>query len=156
MSFQAYSDLGRIRREPDRSLPERPTALFVGMLEPYKNVDGLAAAWHRVAREVPDARLVIVGNGSRRHVVEALLHELPDSVEHIPRLSPAEVAAALDRATLLLPAWPEGLGLVVIEAFARGRGVIVTAGPAASSTSSRTMSKAFSCPAPPATSAPPP
>jgi glycosyltransferase involved in cell wall biosynthesis len=71
---------------------------------------------------------VIVGKGSRQHVVDGLLHELPDSVEHRPRLSPAEVAAALDHATLLvLPSWPEGLGLVVIEAFARGRGVIVTA-----------------------------
>ena len=38
------------------------------------------------------------------------------------------MAAALDHATVLvLPSWPEGLGLVVIEAFARGRGVVVTA-----------------------------
>ncbi len=38
------------------------------------------------------------------------------------------MAAALDEATLLvLPSWPEGLGRVVIEAFARGRGVVATA-----------------------------
>jgi glycosyltransferase involved in cell wall biosynthesis len=128
MTFQAYSDLSAFVEHPVVPLPGRPTALFVGMLEAYKNIDGLAAAWRSVAREVPGARLVIVGQGSRRHVVEALLHELPDSVEHHPRLSPAEVAATLDRATLLvLPSWPEGLGLVVIEAFARGRGVVVTA-----------------------------
>ena len=63
-----------------------------------------------------------------RSVVDALLRDLPGQVEHIPRLSPAEVAAAFDRATLLvLPSWPEGLGRVVIEAFARGRGVVATA-----------------------------
>ena len=33
----------------------------------------------------------------------------------------------MDDATLLvLPSWPEGLGRVIIEAFARGRGVVAT------------------------------
>ena len=42
-------------------------------------------------------------------------------------LGPDSVARALDEATLLvLPSWPEGLGRVVIEAFARGRGVVAT------------------------------
>lgn len=127
-TFQAYSDLSAFVERPVAQLPERPTALFVGMLEAYKNIDGLAAAWHAVAQNLPDARLVIVGKGSRQRVVDALLRDHPDSVEHHPRLVPADVAAALDRATLLvLPSWPEGLGLVVIEAFARGRGVVVTA-----------------------------
>ena len=45
----------------------------------------------------------------------------------MPVLEPDEVARALDEATLLvLPSWPEGLGRVVIEAFARGRGVVAT------------------------------
>ena len=34
---------------------------------------------------------------------------------------------SIDATLLVLPSWPEGLGLVVIEAFARGRGVVVTA-----------------------------
>ena len=58
-------------------LPERPTALFVGMLEAYKNIDGLAAAWRRVAPDLPEARLVIVGKGARREVVEQLVADLP-------------------------------------------------------------------------------
>jgi glycosyltransferase involved in cell wall biosynthesis len=128
MTFQAYSDLSVFVERPVAPLPERPTALFVAMLEAYKNVDGLAAAWRRVVQQLPDARLVIVGKGSRQHVVEALLRDLPGSVEHHGQLSSTEVAMALDHATVLvLPSWPEGLGLVVIEAFARGRGVIATA-----------------------------
>jgi len=127
-SFATYSDLSAFVEHPVAPLPEQPVALFVGVLEAYKNIDGLAAAWRRVAAELPSARLVIVGQGSRQHVVDALLRDLPGQVEHIPRLSPAEVAAAFDRATLLvLPSWPEGLGRVVIEAFARGRGVVATA-----------------------------
>jgi glycosyltransferase involved in cell wall biosynthesis len=97
------------------------------MLEAYKNIDGLAAAWRRVAVELPQARLVIIGAGRRRHVVDDLLRDLPGRVEYHARLLPEQVAACLDDATLLvLPSWPEGLGRVIIEAFARGRGVIAT------------------------------
>ena len=70
---------------------------------------------------------MIVGKGSRKHVVDELLRDLPEQVEYHAQLLPAEVAAKLDEATLLvLPSWPEGLGRVIIEAFARGRGVVAT------------------------------
>lgn len=126
--FPTYSDLSAFTAEPVAPLPERPTAVFVGALELYKNVDGLAAAWRRVAAELPQARLVVVGKGSRPAPVEALVRDLPGRVEHHPELPPEEVARVLDGGTLLvLPSWPEGLGRVVIEAFARGRGVVATA-----------------------------
>ena len=51
--------------------------LFVGTLEPYKNVDGLAAAWRSVAARVPDASLLIVGSGSQQAVVERLVARVP-------------------------------------------------------------------------------
>ncbi len=126
-AFPTYSDLSAFTENAVQPLPERPVAVFVAALEAYKNVDGLAAAWRRVAAELPLARLVIIGQGSKQHVVDGLVRELPAQVEHHPRLLPSEVAVQLDAATLLvLPSWPEGLGRVVIEAFARGRGVIAT------------------------------
>jgi glycosyltransferase involved in cell wall biosynthesis len=125
--FPTYSDLSAFTADPVADLPARPTALFVGALEAYKNVDGLAAAWRRVVAQLPEARLVIVGRGSRHAVIERLVGDLPEHVEHMPQLEPDEVAQAFDAATLLvLPSWPEGLGRVVIEAFARGRGVVAT------------------------------
>lgn len=125
--FPTYSDLSAFTDQPVADLPLRPAAVFVGALEPYKNVDGLVAAWRRVARRMPEARLVIVGKGRRRAPVELLARDLPEQVRHVSQLEPAEVARALDEATLLvLPSWPEGLGRVVIEAFARGRGVVAT------------------------------
>ena len=51
--------------EPPVPLPEQPRALFVGVLERYKDVDGLAAAWRLAAPRLPGATLRIVGTGSR-------------------------------------------------------------------------------------------
>ena len=126
-SFEAYMDLSTFTATPPVPLPERPTALFVGVLEAYKNIDGLAAAWRRVVRELPDARLVILGEGSRRDVVDELVAELPEQVEHIEQLPPSGVSEQLDRSTVLvLPSRSEGLGRVLVEAMARGRGIVAS------------------------------
>lgn len=113
--FPAYMDLAPFTREP-APLPERPVALFVGVLEAYKNIDGLAAAW-RIART--EGELRIVGKGSREDVVREL------GVRWDRELSPEQVAQALDEAwVLVLPSRSEGMGRVLVEAFLRGRGVI--------------------------------
>jgi glycosyltransferase involved in cell wall biosynthesis len=118
--FPTYSDL-RAFTGPVQPLPEEPAALFVGVLEPYKNVEGLAEAWRRAAPRVPGARLVVVGQGLQRRAIE------PVADEYHERLAPEQVAAKLDGSTVLvLPSRYEGLGRVVIEAFARGRGVVAS------------------------------
>jgi glycosyltransferase involved in cell wall biosynthesis len=125
--FPTYSDLSVFTARPVQPPPDRPAALFVGVLEAYKNVDGLAAAWRKAAPQVPEATLVVVGTGSRVTAVERLGAELPGRVVHVPELPPEGVAQRLDEATVLvLPSRFEGLGRVVIEAFARGRGVVAT------------------------------
>jgi glycosyltransferase involved in cell wall biosynthesis len=105
---------------PPAPLPERPVALFVGVLEPYKNIDGLAEAW-RIAR--PNAELRIVGKGTRTDVVAELVRDGLATWQ--PELSTGEVVAALDAASvLILPSRSEGMGRVVIEAHLRGRPVL--------------------------------
>ena len=118
-SFPAFMDLERFLG-PVRPLPARPRALFVGVLERYKNVDGLAAAWRKVSA---DADLVVVGEGSLAPVVEAL------GVTWHRRLSADEVAEQLDAATcLFLPSRSEGLPRIVVEALCRGRPVVASRG----------------------------
>ena len=125
--FPTYTDLAVFTAHPVRPLPERPAALFVGVLERYKNIDGLCAAWREVARRIPAARLVVVGKGPMLEDVQRLAAELPGRVEHVAELAPEGVARALDEASVLvLPSRHEGLGRVVIEAFARGRGVVAS------------------------------
>lgn len=126
-AFPTFSDLEVFAGRPPVPLPETPTALFVGVLEPYKNVDGLADAWRRVALEVPGAHLVLIGRGSRRPAVDALVDELPARVTHLEAVAPDRLAELMDASwALVLPSRHEGLGRVVIEAFARGRGVVAS------------------------------
>ena len=125
--FTAFSDLSAFVEHPVAPLPERPTVVFIGSLEPYKNVAGLSEAWRLLAEKLPEARLVIVGRGSQRAIVERLSADFPGRVEHHEWLDPVPLAAILDAAWVLaLPSWPEGLGRVIIEAFARGRAVVAT------------------------------
>jgi glycosyltransferase involved in cell wall biosynthesis len=122
--FPAYMELDSFRT-PREPLPDRPAALFVGVLEAYKNVDGLAKAWRLVAQRLPDASLHIVGDGSMTGVVESLVHDA--GVRWDRKLGRAEVSAALDAAwVLVLPSRSEGMGRVLVEAFCRGRGVVGT------------------------------
>ncbi len=123
--FPAFMDLDPFLA-PVRPLPAPPVALFVGVLEPYKNIDGLAAAWRLAQPSVGDATLRIVGTGTRRDVAAALVRDGLATWDE--RLTTAEVAQALDDASLLvLPSRSEGMGRVVIEAHLRGRPVIGSA-----------------------------
>jgi glycosyltransferase involved in cell wall biosynthesis len=127
--FTTFVDLELFTASPPAPLPASPAALFVGVLELYKNVDGLVRAWRLAAPALPGARLRIVGRGSRRDLVEALARELPDRVEWDERLEQAEVVRALDAATcLVLPSRSEGLPRIVVEALCRGRGVVAARG----------------------------
>ncbi len=110
-------------------LPARPTALFVGVLERYKNIDGIVAAWRIAAPRVPGAVLRLVGDGRHRDDVAALVAELPEQTEWLPRLETPDVVRALDDAwCLLLVSRSEGTPRVVLEALCRGRAVIGSRG----------------------------
>jgi glycosyltransferase involved in cell wall biosynthesis len=122
--FPAYMDLEPFT-VPPVPLPDVPVALFVGVLEQYKNVDGLATAWRLVAPRVEAASLRLVGNGTRVDVAEALVRD--HGVRWDKELTSEEVARALDDAwVLVLPSRSEGMGRVLVEAFCRGRAVVGT------------------------------
>jgi glycosyltransferase involved in cell wall biosynthesis len=123
--FPAFMELDPFLAAPPAPIPDRPVALFVGVLERYKAVDVLADAWRLVASRVPGAELHLVGRGTLAEVPQRLVAELPGAVRWSPSLRTEEVATALDDATVLvLPSRSEGLGRVVIEAFCRGRGAV--------------------------------
>ena len=124
-TFTTYTDLSAFADPPAVGLPDRPTALFVGVLQRYKNVDGIVAAWRLAAPRVPDARLVLVGDGPMRAEVERLVADLPEQTEWHAALPTSEVVTALDETwCLLLPSRSEGTPRVILESLCRGRAVL--------------------------------
>jgi glycosyltransferase involved in cell wall biosynthesis len=118
-TFPSYVDAAAFIERPPAPLPERPRAVFVGVLERYKAFDTLAAAWRRAAPRVPGATLHVVGDGTLRELVDGL------GVDWDPRLEPEQVAAAMDASWLVcLPSRSEGLPRVALEAAARGRAIV--------------------------------
>jgi glycosyltransferase involved in cell wall biosynthesis len=123
--FTTYTELTAFSEPPVAPLPDRPVALFVGVLERYKNIHAIADAWRRAAPLVPDARLRMVGDGRHRDVAEGLVDEFPGQVTWESRLETADVVKAFDDAWLLLLASrSEGTPRVVLEALCRGRAVV--------------------------------
>ena len=124
-TFTTYTELTAFSEPPPVPLPDHPVALFVGVLERYKNVHAIAAAWRLAAPRVPGATLRIVGDGRHRDVVEGLLRDLPGRVTWDRRLETQAMVRALDDAWLLLLASrSEGTPRVVLEALCRGRAVV--------------------------------
>jgi len=116
------------------TLPEEygmePGSQIVGVvarLEPEKGHQTLIEAWPEVLRRVPDAYLLIVGEGSRRDFLEQLAaaHKVAHRVIFTGRRDdiPA-VTAALDVA--VLPSWREAQGLSILEAMALSRPVVAS------------------------------
>jgi glycosyltransferase involved in cell wall biosynthesis len=126
--FPTYTDIETYLEEPVKPVPENPVALWVGVLERYKNADGLDRIWRLVADCLPSAKLTVIGKGTFQRRLQRLAADFPGRVELISQLPPREVATRMDSATLLfLPSRSEGLGRVVIEAFTRGRPVVAAA-----------------------------
>lgn len=98
---------------------ERPVVLAVGALTPVKNHEALLAAAVPLRRAVPDARVVLAGDGPRRDELGALAERLglADAVtflgvrDDVPRL-----LRAAD--VFVLPSHREGLPLSLVEAHA--------------------------------------
>ncbi|HJZ62061.1 MAG TPA: glycosyltransferase [Miltoncostaeaceae bacterium] len=112
-----------------RLRPAAPLILAAGGLTERKNPLGLLQALALVRRELPDARLALVGDGPLAGAVDAGVARLGlDGAVHrtgpLPHADVAEWMAACD--ALALPSHVEPLGIVALEALASGRPVVAT------------------------------
>ena len=102
--------------------------LFVGSLEPRKNLDHLLRVWNEIKNDFKETGLIIVGVSG--YVFRSL--NLPHEVERVRFLGYVEdetLAGLYANATLfVLPSQDEGFGLPTLEAMASGTPVIVSDG----------------------------
>jgi len=114
-------------------LPASGFLLTLATLEPRKGLDVLIGAL--ASPGVPDLPLVVVGQPGWGGVdPEDLARReglAPGRVRALGRLSDADLATVLDRATaLVMPSRAEGFGLPVLEAMAAGTPVVCSTDPA--------------------------
>lgn len=102
--------------------PAAPLAVCVGRLCRQKGQDVLLRAWDAVAHRVPDARLVLVGDGPDRDRMRELAPESVLFAGAVTDAAPWYQAADL----VVLPSRWEGMALAPLEAMACGRPVVVT------------------------------
>jgi glycosyltransferase involved in cell wall biosynthesis len=108
----------------------RPLAVFAGRLVPEKGVDVLLRAFAVVARRLPEARLLIAGEGPERAPLVALAEalSLTEQVSFLGRLPKEQLESRFARAWVqVVPArWAEPFGLVAVEAMMRGTAVVAS------------------------------
>jgi glycosyltransferase involved in cell wall biosynthesis len=118
----------RVRR--DLGVPlDVPLVGVVARMEPEKGHPTLLEAWPLVRRHVPDARLVIVGEGSRQAALQRHARRLglladPAVVFTGRRDDVNAIVAALDVA--VLPSYREAQGVSLLEAMGMARPIVAS------------------------------
>lgn len=78
--------------------PSTPYLVYAGTASEWQGAEIFAEAMRTVVREVPDARLVFLGQGSSWPALERVRAELPPGALELRPLAPAREAAAWQRA----------------------------------------------------------
>lgn len=108
-----------------------PQLLFIGNLVPRKGIDTLLNAMPAIVGTYPEARLTVAGDGYLRARLERTISRagLERFVRFVGAVSEAEKAILIGGADVAcFPSlYGESFGIVLLEAMAVGRGVVVAA-----------------------------
>jgi len=122
-------DAALYRRDETVAKSAHPTVLFLGRLKKYKCVQHLILAFAQLSGRLPEARLIVVGDGDYRETLEELARSLglADRVRFTGFVSPEEKVRILQEAWVAVcPSLKEGWGLTNVEANACGTAVIAS------------------------------
>jgi glycosyltransferase involved in cell wall biosynthesis len=125
------SGFDNISRGSEKPMDESRYFLFVGTMEPRKNLPRLMRAYKAYTVRVASARAlkIVGGDGWGGIDPDKLVHELElgGKVEVLGKVSDESLATLYrDAFALLMPSLYEGFGLPVVEAMAHGVPVIVS------------------------------
>lgn len=105
----------------------RKYILFVGSLQPRKNLAGLMQAWHAIKDDFADTWLVLAGEAGK--VYRTIKFFGDERVRFLNYVAEEDLPGLYANAELfVLPSFDEGFGLPVIEAMSCGTAVLVSNG----------------------------
>ena len=114
------------RAKPIKELKDnRPTILYFGRLEERKGIRILVNAFPNILKRIPDAHLIIAGDGPLRSELEMLvslknIRHAVDFVGYVPETEKAKYFASTD--ICVFPATHgESFGIVLVETLASGK-----------------------------------
>lgn len=121
--FQPTLLADRPSRRTDLGLAAGPTAVFTGRFVPEKQLAHLVDCWPTIRALIPDAQLVLVGDGPEK---PNLQHQAGPGIRFVGPVD--DVAPYLQAADVfVLPSRTEGLSNALLEAMASGLAVVTTA-----------------------------
>jgi glycosyltransferase involved in cell wall biosynthesis len=118
------TSVGETALQEKYSLPKR-FILFVGTLQPRKNIPLLIRAFAEVTKQISDIELVIVGNRQGHHfdsTIDSVIEELDLSMKvHFPGYIAEEDLPGVMRCASLFvfPSFYEGFGIPLLEAMSQ-------------------------------------
>ena len=105
------------------------TIIFVGRLHPVKAVQYLIEAMAIIHQEMPDVKLVIVGDGAERSRLEELAErlDLKSCIQFAGQVPQERIPQVMHQADVFaLPSLTEGFPVVLLEAMAAGLPIVAT------------------------------
>ena len=113
-------------QKPPTGLP-RQYILFVGSLQPRKNLDGLLIAWQQLSQRFRDHWLLIAGGQDAIFRRGVYTHNI-ERVHYLGYVSELDLPGLYVGAqAFIMPSLDEGFGLPVLEAMACGTPVVAAA-----------------------------
>jgi glycosyltransferase involved in cell wall biosynthesis len=105
------------------------TIIFVGRLHPVKGVQYLIEAMATVHQQMPDVKLIIVGDGAERAMLEELAERLnlSDCIQFAGKVPQESIPRLMHQADVFaLSSLSESFGIVNLEAMAAGLPIVAT------------------------------
>jgi glycosyltransferase involved in cell wall biosynthesis len=116
-----------IDRDPVQECPSQPTFVTASTLSKEKGVPTAIDAMKRVHEYLPDARLLVFGEGPLEDDLQKRANDLPsEAIDFRGRVPPDELygAMATATATVFPSEWDEPFGRVTVESLALGTPVV--------------------------------
>jgi glycosyltransferase involved in cell wall biosynthesis len=130
--YHTISDTAKLDHVRQRFHLHKPFVLYVGTIEPRKNLTRLVLAFAQAHRQNPELELILVGQlgwhyGSLLKTIEDL--QLGSAVRRLGYVPDEDLPALYNLARVLaFPSLYEGFGLPVVEAMACGTPVLTSNG----------------------------